>query len=431
MRKRIFNLRNVVAVAACLAVIATFFSCGKESKDKQITAFSFTTPQAVGVINESAKTIAVSVPVGTDVTALVPTITVSEKATVSPSSGVKQDFTDPVTYTVTAEDGSTVEYIVTVTIGTGGGGGDASSLQTWTKVNLPAELTEDLNCVCFGNGKFVAGSDNANNGHNGKILVSSDNGKTWVINNNNVNMGGVRDIIYDGSRFVAIINGNIGYATNPSEAWTMVELPEYEDATYSPYCLAYGGGYYLAIGRQGVTAYATDVAGGWTRGKISPTSGSGESIYGLVYANGMFVAGGAKGKLAYASNPSGVWTTVDNHPFGDAYINDIIFDGTRFVFAASQNTLGYATSPDGTWTKKTSQSVTSYFEGIAFGSGMYVAVGTGIVYTSNPASDWVAVKNSPFNLMESANDVAFGNNTFVAVGVSSSNNGKIAYATVK
>ena len=118
-----FNLRNAAVIFACLAVTATFFSCEKESKDKQITDFSFATPQAVGVINESAKTIVVSVPESTDVTALVPTITVSEKATVSPSSGVKQDFTNPITYTVTAEDGSITEYTVTVTEGEGGGGG--------------------------------------------------------------------------------------------------------------------------------------------------------------------------------------------------------------------------------------------------------------------------------------------------------------------
>ena len=116
------NLRNVLAIAICLVATTLFFSC-KKSSEKQITAFSFATPQAVGVINEAAKTIAVAVPAGTDVTALSPSITVSDKATVSPASGVKQNFTNPVTYTVKAEDGSTVNYIVTVTVGTGGNNG--------------------------------------------------------------------------------------------------------------------------------------------------------------------------------------------------------------------------------------------------------------------------------------------------------------------
>ena len=67
-----------------------------------------------GVINEAAKTITVFVPSGLELTALVPTITVSENATVSPASGIAQDFTQPVQYTVTNNSASAI-YTVTVT----------------------------------------------------------------------------------------------------------------------------------------------------------------------------------------------------------------------------------------------------------------------------------------------------------------------------
>ncbi|HOD35390.1 MAG TPA: beta-propeller fold lactonase family protein [Syntrophales bacterium] len=61
-------------------------------------------------------TVAVTMPYGTDVTALAPTITVSPGATIDPASGVAQDFTTPQTYTVTAMDGVTQKtYTVTVT----------------------------------------------------------------------------------------------------------------------------------------------------------------------------------------------------------------------------------------------------------------------------------------------------------------------------
>jgi hypothetical protein len=89
-----------------------------ESNAKAIVTFTFADfdPTIPGTINEPAKTVAVTVPKElTDVTALTPTITVSEGATVSPASGVVQDFTNPVTYTVTAEDASTQQYVVTVT----------------------------------------------------------------------------------------------------------------------------------------------------------------------------------------------------------------------------------------------------------------------------------------------------------------------------
>ena len=85
---------------------------------KAITAFNFNglTPNVNGTINEGAKTIALTVPYGTDVTALVPSIT-HTGASLSPNTGVAQDFTSPVNYTVTAADSSTQQYTVTVTVG--------------------------------------------------------------------------------------------------------------------------------------------------------------------------------------------------------------------------------------------------------------------------------------------------------------------------
>ncbi len=55
-------------------------------------------------------------PALSDVTALVPTFQISSRATISPASGVAQDFSNPVTYTVTAEDGSQQLYTVNVQV---------------------------------------------------------------------------------------------------------------------------------------------------------------------------------------------------------------------------------------------------------------------------------------------------------------------------
>jgi hypothetical protein len=88
------------------------------SSAKAITAFAFNglTPAVTATINETTKAITASVPLGTVVTALVPTITVSANATVSPLSGAATNFTNPVTFTVTAQDGSIQTYTVTVSI---------------------------------------------------------------------------------------------------------------------------------------------------------------------------------------------------------------------------------------------------------------------------------------------------------------------------
>jgi eukaryotic-like serine/threonine-protein kinase len=88
-----------------------------KSSAKDITKFSFAalSPAVDATIDASTKAITATVPAGTDVTKLVPTITISDKATVSPATGVAQDFSKEVSYTVTAEDASTVVYKVNVT----------------------------------------------------------------------------------------------------------------------------------------------------------------------------------------------------------------------------------------------------------------------------------------------------------------------------
>jgi hypothetical protein len=112
-------------ILAAVAVVS--FQCSDDddsppedpkSTEKSITSFKFAglTPTVTATINEAGKTIAATLPAGTNVTALVPTIEISEDAGVSPTSGTAQNFSTPVTYTVTAEDGSKQTYTVTVTV---------------------------------------------------------------------------------------------------------------------------------------------------------------------------------------------------------------------------------------------------------------------------------------------------------------------------
>ncbi|MDR3519800.1 MAG: DUF5018 domain-containing protein, partial [Candidatus Pacebacteria bacterium] len=85
-----------------------------------ITSFNLTTPAATGVVNNTNHTVAITVPSGTTVTSLTPTIVLTVGETISPNTGVAHDFTNPVTYTVTAQDGVTQQaYTVTVTAASG------------------------------------------------------------------------------------------------------------------------------------------------------------------------------------------------------------------------------------------------------------------------------------------------------------------------
>ncbi len=112
--------RNVMFIAALMSL---FFisSCGDDddgptlSNAAEITSFVINSVN--GTINASAGTITVDFTEVTDVTSLTPAIAVSTGASVAPASGVAQDFTNPVDYTVTAEDGTT-QKTWTVTVNT-------------------------------------------------------------------------------------------------------------------------------------------------------------------------------------------------------------------------------------------------------------------------------------------------------------------------
>lgn len=94
-------------------MVASLFSCGGSDPDSKYI-LSFLIDDQVGIVSETE--VLVVMPYGSDLTSLTPTITLSEGNTVSPESAVAQDFTNPVTYTVTAEDDSTKEYSVTAKV---------------------------------------------------------------------------------------------------------------------------------------------------------------------------------------------------------------------------------------------------------------------------------------------------------------------------
>ena len=91
-----------------------------------------------GIIDQSAGTIALTVPFSTNLTTLAPTFTLSGGATCNKASGSPQNFTGPVTYTVTASDSSASKaYTVTVT----------------------KALGTDKEMLTFGPGAVISGTD--------------------------------------------------------------------------------------------------------------------------------------------------------------------------------------------------------------------------------------------------------------------------------
>ncbi|MEM8929083.1 MAG: PKD domain-containing protein, partial [Bacteroidota bacterium] len=87
------------------------------STETDITSFTLTEDgSAIATINTLNHTVAIQVVNGTGLNPLTPTIGLSAGATITPLSGVAQDFSAPFDYTVTAEDGLTSQvWTITVT----------------------------------------------------------------------------------------------------------------------------------------------------------------------------------------------------------------------------------------------------------------------------------------------------------------------------
>jgi hypothetical protein len=123
MKNMMMKKLTVLAVIAAL-IAALGGGCGNPAGDggaggeslssaNAITGFGFDDPEAEGTIDADALTVIITVPYSTDVTGLTPAITHTGVG-ISPGSGEAQNFTTPVTYTVTAEDGSDAAWKVMI-----------------------------------------------------------------------------------------------------------------------------------------------------------------------------------------------------------------------------------------------------------------------------------------------------------------------------
>lgn len=126
-----FNLNDQTAsytfpVGTSTIVWTTLDASGNPGTCQQLVTVNFTPSSASSITSFTAAgaaatiagtNITAEVPFGTDLTNLVPNINISEFATIDPVASTPRDFTNPVTYTVTAQDGtSQTTYTVALTV---------------------------------------------------------------------------------------------------------------------------------------------------------------------------------------------------------------------------------------------------------------------------------------------------------------------------
>jgi hypothetical protein len=172
-------IKKIFTSLFLLTILVALWNCSSElpelkkpkSPQKDILSFKFEdfNPIVEGDIDTTLRTVRIRVPVATKVTALKPTITVSQAASVTPNSLVAQNFTTPVTYFVNAADSTKRAYQVTVIVAL------ATDPEITGIETISIRTTESF----FIYGKnFVRGAAQAK-----FILTSKTNGKTFNLTN--------------------------------------------------------------------------------------------------------------------------------------------------------------------------------------------------------------------------------------------------------
>ena len=312
---------------------------------------------------------------------------------------------------------SFVSMLLFVATGTLMGAGAAHADQagfTWTsQTGAGTAGTTEWYSVTYGNGLFVAVSDN--NGSQG--VMTSPDGSTWTLRTTPI--GAWVSVTYGNGLFVAVgyadaTPGDFNRVMTSSNGidWTIRTAA----ATNFWNSVTYGNGLFVAVSgdnRNGEQVMTSSNGIDWT----SRTAAAYNEWNAVTFGNGLFVAvsdsvtGSAANRVMTSSN--GIdWTarTAANKDW-----NSVTYGGGLFVAVTGSGPLNtqVMTSPDGsTWTSRTAAAGGGW-NSVTYGGGLFVAVSIlGHVMTSPDGSTWTG-RNAP--TADEWYSVTYGGGLFVAV----------------
>jgi len=193
------------------------------------------------------------------------------------------------------------------------------------------------------------------------------------------------------------------------------EYPFYEDCVKK---IIYGNGRFVAAGHLRIPLAYSDDGDTWYKVESDVLK---PGIYGMAYGKGRFVAANYGDKMAY-SDDGITWKSAKNGGLGDYYIQGISYGNGCFVAVGSfgrrtggvTGIIGY--SKDGEeWEIVEDGSLNiNYFACISYGNGMFIAgAAKGNAAYSNDGKTWTAMPGSPFDDLD-VNILVYGNGRFVA-----------------
>ncbi|MDR3341956.1 MAG: hypothetical protein LBT14_04055 [Treponema sp.] len=303
-----------------------------------------------------------------------------------------------------------------------------------TSPNSPFDTTA-VQKIAFGNNTFVATGS-------GATAWYSTDGINWTASSSTsgfVSGNSISGLGFGGGMFVA----TGGSSNNTTRAYSKygVTWTASGTGTFNAKGVAYGNGTFVISGAGGQIAYTTDpVNNTWTvlandeTGTNFGGTGNKEFINAVVYGKGKFVAGGGRGQTIYSTNGI-TWDQNDQTAdifLDGGFIDGIAFSGSRFVAAGGNGSKAVlAWSDDGiNWTNVVEPrlGVETEANNVAWGNGYFVAVGrnSGVASYSSDGIIWTAIEDTTF-AGSGINGVVFGKDKWIIVGAG----GKVAYSQVK
>lgn len=196
--------------------------------------------------------------------------------------------------------------------------------------------------------------------------------------------------------------------------------------------VAYGGGKYVAVGKNGKASYSTDGIT-WTALTAGTSTGIKFGIsyaYSVTYADGKFVVVGEAGKAAYSVDGIN-WTALtpgagSGIKFGTSTAYSVFYGGSKFIAVGEAGKASYSTDgidwtvlPAGDETGIAFGTYTAY--ALTYGGGKYVIVGESgkASYSTNGVSWFPLTAGEETGIKFLANDayaVVYGGNKFVVAG---------------
>lgn len=175
--------------------------------------------------------------------------------------------------------------------------------------------------------------------------------------------------------------------------------------------IANGNGQFVVVSGQGIILSSPDGAI-WTRCVCGTT----DNFAAITFANGQFVAVGSNFNRQIFTSPDGIiWTAQNINSY--TAMKGITYGNGQFV---SITNGGWFTSPDAiTWTEHFWESgVQPYLSAVAFGNGLYVAVGSSPtpILTSPDSVTWTAQSPTLLGGFSSFYAITYAKGLFVATG---------------